>query len=331
MVFLISHHRAFAPLLLLVAFCGPSAAQEQRAARPPQVVSNSIGLQLVRIPAGEFLMGAHEPAEELCKLFAAYERKPEEFSDEYPRHKVQITKPFWLGQCEVTVGQFRKFTDDTGYQTTAETDGKGGWGYDPKTGICSGRFPQFNWHDAGFPQIDDHPVLNVSWYDATAFCEWLSKKENRKYRLPTEAEWEYACRAGTSTRYFHGNDPAELSTVARLMNASANGNYADVQSQVHFLKPGESLTAKVGSHQPNPWGLYDMIGNVWEWTGDWYGEDYYAKSPEKDPPGMPDANVKVRRGGAWNTFPLYARPAYRNWNSRSTRCINLGFRVVREE
>jgi formylglycine-generating enzyme required for sulfatase activity len=326
-----SAYRCCVVVVFLAAICGLAVGQEAPAARQPEVLTNSIGIQLVRIPAGEFLMGGSEPAEELCKAFASYDRKPEEFNDEYPQHKVRITKPFFLGRTEVTIGQFRRFAANTDYKTTAETDGKGGWGYDPATGICSGRDPKFNWRDAGFPQTDEHPVLNVSWYDATAFCEWLSRKEGKTYRMPSEAEWEYACRAGTTTRYFHGNEPADLPKVAQLMNATTDKKYADVQSQVHFLKPGESLTAKVGSYQPNPWGLYDMLGNVWEWTGDWYGEDYYAHSPLADPLGMDDANVKVRRGGAWNTFPLYSRPSYRNWNSRSTRCINLGFRVVREE
>jgi formylglycine-generating enzyme required for sulfatase activity len=318
-------------LLALVAFCCRAVAQDSTPARAPVVLTNSIGMQIVRIPAGEFWMGAQEPAEEVCKTFASYGCKPEEFSDEYPRHQVKITRPFLLGRYEVTVGQFRQFTTDAGYQTQAEADGNGGWGYDPATGICSGRHAKFNWREPGFPQTDDHPVLNVTWNDAVAFCGWLSRKEGQTYRLPSEAEWEYACRAGTTTRYFHGNDPAGLPKFARLINALSDKEYANVQDQVHFLKPGESLTAKVGSYQPNPWGLFDMTGNVWEWTSDWYGEDYYAHSPTSDPRGPTNANVKIRRGGAWNTFPLYARISYRNWNSLTTRCINLGFRVVREE
>jgi sulfatase modifying factor 1 len=325
-----SHFRVWIGLVVFVAGGGSAWAQERLGAGTLEVQTNSIGMQLVRIPAGEFWMGGNESAEELCKTFASYQRKPEEFSDEYPRHKVQITKSFFLGRHEVTVGQFGQFADATGHKTQAESDGEGAWGYNPATGTCSGRHPQFSWRDAGFPQTDDHPVLNVSWYDAVEFCEWLSRKEGKRYRLPTEAEWEYACRAGTSTRYYHGDDPAGLTAVARVVHATGD-KFGHVDQQVHFLKPGESLTAKVGTYEPNPWGLHDMLGNVWEWTGDWYGEDYYAHSSQKDPTGPDDANVKVRRGGGWNTFPLYARSAYRNWNTRRTRCINLGFRVVREE
>jgi formylglycine-generating enzyme required for sulfatase activity len=323
---------------LLAAFGAvPLAAQVPPPATPPRAErllpaeTNSVGIQLVRLPAGSFWMGGHEPATALCAAFAEYGRKPEEFADEYPQHRVEITRPFWLGAHEVTVGQFRQFTQQTGYRTQAERDGQGGWGYDPATGRCSGRHPQFTWANPGFPQTDQHPVLNVTWDDAVAFCQWLSEKEGRRYRLPTEAEWEYACRAGSHARYPHGDDPAGLRQTAHLRNLERAAAYADVQDQVHHLAPGESLTAPVGSKAPNPWGLYDMLGNVWEWTADWYGEDFYARSPLQDPRGPAEGSVRVRRGGAWNTFPLYARPAYRNWNSPNTRCINLGFRVARDD
>jgi len=311
----------------LILRSGTVAAQSQRA----QIERNSIGMELVAIPAGEFEMGGQESAEALCAAFKEYGRQPAEFQDEFPQHRVRITRPFLLGRHEVTVGQFGRFTEDTNYKSQAETDGQGGWGYDPATGKCSGRHVQFNWRNPGFPQTDDHPVINVTWNDAAAFCQWLSRKEGRRYRLPTEAEWEYACRAGTRTRYFHGDDPAGLAHVAQLLNAAGEKGYADVQDQTHFLKPGESLTAKVGSKNANPWGLHDMLGNAWEWTGDWYGEDHYAHSPASDPSGPAEGYVRVRRGGAWNTFPLYARAAYRNWNSPGTRCINVGFRAACEK
>src|SRR5262245_55405636 len=132
---------SIAASLFLIALLPNALAQEQAAIRPRSTQANSIGMQLAHIPAGEFFMGATEPAEELTRTFASYGRKPDEFSDEYPRHKVRITKPFLLGVHEVTVGQFRKFVEETGYKTSAETDGKGGWGYDPKSGMCAGRFP----------------------------------------------------------------------------------------------------------------------------------------------------------------------------------------------
>jgi len=313
-------------LLAALALCCQAVS-----AQPPKIERNTIGMELVAIPDGEFDMGGHESAEALCAAFAEYGRQTAEFQDEYPQHRVRITKSFLLGRHEVTVGNFRQFVDDSKYRTQAETDGQGGWGYDPATGKCSGRDVRFNWREPGFPQTADHPVINVTWNDAAAFCEWLSRKEGRRYRLPTEAEWEYACRAGTRTRYFHGDDPAGLAKVAQLLNAGGKTGYADVQDQQHFLKAGESLTARVGSKGANPWGLFDMLGNAWEWTGDWYGEDFYARSPASDPTGPAEGNVRVRRGGAWNTFPLYARPAYRNWNSPGTRCINVGFRVVCEK
>jgi formylglycine-generating enzyme required for sulfatase activity len=128
-------------------------------------------------------------------------------NDELPRHRVRITGPFYLGQYEVTRGQFADFVKDQGYKTDAETDGEGGWGWNDSTQKFEGRDPQYNWKNTGFAQTDSHPVVNVTWNDAVKFCEWLSRKEGAIYRLPTEAEWEYACRAGTMTLYQNGDDP----------------------------------------------------------------------------------------------------------------------------
>jgi sulfatase modifying factor 1 len=294
----------------------------------PAVLTNSIGLKLVRIPAGEFLMGGQEPAEKICAAFPYANKTPEDFADEYPQHRVVISHEFRLGQFEVTVGQFQQFCNATGYRTDAERDGTGGWGYEPETGKCVGRRPQYNFHQVGFPQSDDHPVLNMTFYDAVAFCNWLSKKEGKRYRLPSEAEWEYACRAGTTTRYSFGDDPAELPRYAHVINVPGRDVFTSVQHQVHLLKAGESLTAKVGSRLPNAWGLYDMLGNVWEWTNDWQSDDYYSWSPAADPTGPGDGDLRIRRGGGWNTFPIYARPGFRNFDRMDSRCIHFGFRVA---
>ncbi len=283
------------------------------------------------IPAGEFLMGGTESAEHLVTAYAAYNRKPGFFRDEYPRHRVRITKPFYLGKYEVTIGQFARFTKDAKYKTEAERDGTGGWGYDAELGQCGGRKLKFNWRNSGFEQTDDQPVVNVTWNDAVAFCQWLSHKEGKQYRLPTEAQWEYACRARTATRYNVGDDPDSLLKFACIMDASGRKTFPHVQeikiskdSPMHFTLP-------VGSFPPNAFGLYDMHGNVWEWCSDWYGEDYYAHSPTDDPTGPGSGNRRVRRGGGWNSFPLWARASFRNWNTPQSRCVNLGFRVAMDQ
>ena len=285
-------------------------------------------MKLVPIPGGEFMMGGTETAEELVKAFAAYHRKPEFFKDEYPRHHVRITRPFYFGKYEVTVGQFRRFVDDAGYKTEAERDGTGGWGYNAATGKCEGRNLKYNWRDPGFKQTDDYPVLNVTWNDAAAFCRWLSQKEGKTYRLPTEAEWEYAARAGTDTRYSNGDDPAALAKVGNVNDAKGRSTFPHVQELDIPATSHPRFTVPVGQFPPNRFGLCDMHGNVWEWCSDWYGEDYYARSPMDDPQGPDSGDRRVRRGGGWNSFPLWARASFRNWNTPASRCVNLGFRVV---
>jgi len=300
-----------------------------KAATPTELV-NSIDLALVQVPAGEFLMGGVEPAEELVKAFPGFDKPPEYFADEYPRHRVRFRHAFWLGKYEITVRQFREFTRVTGYKTEAERDGFGGWGYDPETGKCSGRHAQFSWQNPGFKIFDEQPVVNVSWNDANAFCDWLSQKEGKKYRLPTEAEWEYANRAGTSTRYSNSNDPGELAKVARVLDLSRHPKFGHVQDLVIAPDDPTAFPQAVGQLPPNHFGLYDMHGNVWEWVSDWYSETYYAESPVDDPPGPKTGELHVRRGGGWNSFPLWARSSFRNWNTPESRCVNLGFRVARE-
>jgi formylglycine-generating enzyme required for sulfatase activity len=131
--------------------------------------------------------------------FAEYGRDADYFRDEYPQHLVEITKPFLMSSTEVTVAQFRSFVEQTGYRTFAEVDGTGGWGYDPAQGRCLGRDARFSCRNPGYLQSDSHPVVDVTWEDCQAYCRWLSDKQQRIVRLPTEAEWEYANRAGTKT------------------------------------------------------------------------------------------------------------------------------------
>jgi formylglycine-generating enzyme len=320
-------------LLLLIFACASLALADEQigAAGQGREITNSIGMKLVLIPAGEFMMGGGESAEDLVKAFAAYNRKADFFKDEYPRHRVRISKAFYLGKYEVTIGQFRRFVAETDYKTEAETDGTGGWGYNPQTGQCEGRKPEFNWLKPGFKQTDDHPALNITWNDAAAFSQWLTHKEGKTYRLPTEAQWEYACRGQTSTRYNNGDDPAGLAAAANTLDDRGRTTFPHVQELTNLAGEKPRFTVPVGRKEPNKFGLFDMHGNVWEWCADWYGEDYYSKSPLDDPTGPESGEVRVRRGGGWNSFPLWARASFRNWNTQRSRCVNLGFRVLREE
>jgi formylglycine-generating enzyme required for sulfatase activity len=333
--------------VLLLVTCGLRAAPaEQPATTPPRETTNSIDMKLVLVPAGEFMMGSTESMDDLLKAFPTYKVEAQSggfFKDEFPRHRVRITKPFYLGRYAVTVGQFKKFVEGTGYRTEAEQSdagrterqrvdrahrGNGGWGYNPKSGKCEGRNPKYNWRNPGFAQTDDHPVVDVTWHDAVAFCQWLSRKEGKTYKLPTEAQWEYACRAGTSTRYSNGDDPDHLARVANVQDVAGRREFPHVH-EIIMPKDGK-FTVAVGTLPPNSFGLYDMHGNVWQWCSDRYGEDYYAKSPVDDPTGPETGNRRVRRGGGWNSFPLYARASFRNWNVPESRCVNVGFRVLRE-
>jgi formylglycine-generating enzyme required for sulfatase activity len=329
-------------LLCLVCVGAATAAPETHSTavaseKNAKEITNSIGMKLELIPAGEFLMGSAEPAEQLAKTFPQYGKTADFFSDEYPQHRVRITKPFYFGRCETTNGEFRKFVEGTGYKTQAETKetgrrGSGGWGFNQKEQKFEGRDPKYNWRNPGFPVPDDRPVVDITWNDANAFCKWLSEKEVKKYRLPTEAEWEYAARAGTKTRYWCGDDPDSLAKVANIADADFFKSFPDYYPQDKTISThdGNVLPAPVGSYPANPFGLCDVHGNVWEWTADWYGEDYYSKSPVDDPKGPADGGQKVRRGGAWHTAPLWARASFRNYNTVDSRYPNLGFRIVLE-
>jgi formylglycine-generating enzyme required for sulfatase activity len=270
-----------------------------RLGNPPQPITNSIGMKLALIPAGEFMMGSLDGDDQAS-------------DNEKPQHRVRITRPFYLGTTEVTRGQFRRFVDEAGYQTSAEKDGKGGNGWNEEKKSLE-QNPRYTWQNPGFEQTDEHPAVNVSWHDAVAFAAWLSRKEGQTYRLPTEAEWEYACRAGTTTRYSSGDDPKGLAAV---------GNIGGRQD-------GFLFTAPVGRYDPNAWGLFDMHGNVYEWCSDGYKADYYKDSPVDDPPGPFGARAPVIRGGGWPDRPRGARSAFRRRFPPEGRICNLGFRLAR--
>ena len=333
----------FLAAMFLVAWTVQARAADSK--KPAPSITNSIGMLLVRIPAGAFMMGNHEASEEMSKSFPQYDAVRFQLDDEYPVHKVRITRPFYIGACAVTLGEFRKFVDATRYATDAERNdeisspandttrsGYGGYGYNRETGrLDEQRNPKVNWRNVGFPQTERHPVTNVSWNDAAIFCKWLSNKETKTYRLPTEAEWEYACRAGTTTRFYCGDDPELLVKIANTYDHSTAKAQPEWNKFALAGDDGFSFTAPVGSFAPNKFGLYDMHGNVWQWVSDWYGADYYAHSPVDDPQGPATGIRRVRRGGGWATWAFYCRSSFRNWNKPQSRYFNLGFRVVLED
>ena len=296
---------------------------------PPQFVTNSIGMKLAPIPAGSFLMGAPDS-------------DPDAEDHEKPQHQVRITKSFCLGVHEVTLGQFRKFILATGYQTGAETDGKGSSGYNAALrGFEYGK-QGYTWKYVGWKQDDDHPVLNVTSDDALAFCRWLSDKESKTYRLPTEAEWEYSCRAGTTTRFWSGDALEDTAKVANVMDQSLLEKWEAAARDLRLGKPhkynvpmkwddGYPFTAPVGRFQPNAFGLYDMHGNAAEWCMDWYDKDYYRVSPATDPAGPPKSKTRVVRGGAFLSNPKKSRATMRVASFPDYHNYVIGFRVVVEK
>jgi formylglycine-generating enzyme required for sulfatase activity len=291
----------------------------------PDQFTNTLGMTMVRIKPGVFQMGSTKAQiDMLLKQFANLKR--EWYEDEQPQHSVKITKPFYLAEHQVTVGQFRRFIESSGYRTEAEMSGEGSYGWDGKEWKLD---PKKNWRNPGFTQGDDHPVVCVSHNDARAFLGWLSDQEKEKkrgYCLPTEAQWEYACRARTGGLYGDSDDPESLVRFANVADASykkAFPNSTCIRGDDGFV-----YTAPVGSFEPNAWHLYDMIGNVWEWCDDWFDGKFYQSSPEENPHNTAAASYRVIRGGGWHYHPADCRPAYRYGGPLTDRYYCLGFRVA---
>ena len=273
-------------------------------------------MKLAPIPAGKFVMGS--PMEETGR-----------YTSEGPQHEVDDHAALLHGRVPGDEGPVRGVRPGPAYQTEAETDGQGGRGYDAATRTLEGPDPKYSWKNTGFPQSDDDPVVNVSWNDAVKFCEWLSKKEGRVYELPTEAEWEYACRAGTTTRFWCGDDDASLKGAENVRDASLKGKL-DPERFTDWTFPawddGFPFTSPVGKFTANPWGLYDMEGNVGQWCADRYGK--YADGSATDPTGSAVGDLRVLRGGSWRSQPGLCRSAARHAFDPSDCGADVGFRVV---
>ena len=253
-------------LFHLLALLHPAKAQA------PKEITNSIGMKLVLVPKGTFMMGSPESEQGR--------------NENETQHEVTISKDYYLGVYEVTQAQYEK--------------------------VMGKNLSYFQGAKVGNENAD-LPVENVSWDDAVEFCKKLSdlpeeKKAGRMYRLPTEAEWEYACRAGSKTAYSFDDEEGLLPEYG------------------WFSRNSSRRTHTVGLLEPNAWGLYDMHGNVWEWCSDWYEE--YPKGAVSDPTGPKEGSSRVYRGGSWGHEAAFCRSGIRNWNDPSRRYNYLGFRLA---
>lgn len=293
---------------------------------------NSLGMNMKRIPAGIFIMGSDGETTSHSNALKPWVRWKSSIEDERPIHQVEISKSFYLAATEVTVAQFKKFVDDTQYRTDAEKSQGGAIGFNTSVGKVM-RSREHTWKTPQFDQDDHHPVVYVSHQDAQAFCDWLSRKEQRRYRLPSEAQWEYACRAGTTSEFHFGDDHSQIWQHANVRDSSL------IRQFNLKLRPGEQApgndgypnTAPVASYRPSPFGIFDMHGNVWEWCEDAYDSEFYANSARQDPRSSSDTDPsRCVRGGGWQAVAVTCRSAYRSRNPADYQNASIGFRVLAE-
>lgn len=249
-------------------------------ARAGNTLENFLGMHFVEIPAGEFIMGTEDITDAVMEI---PEPEKNALSDETPAHSVVISKAFYLAQTEVTQQQWFTVMEN-------------------KPG------PKQLWQHDDWQKL---PVVSINWYMAQRFTEELSKMDDKyHYRLPTEAEWEYAAKDG--------------------INALRPVEIEKLEDYAWFINNSTDIPQPVASRKPNNFGVYDMMGNAWEWVADWYAADTYTKDPRTDPTGPVEGRSKVRRGGSYHCPLHLTRPGYRSANPPGTQYEVIGFRVIAE-
>jgi formylglycine-generating enzyme required for sulfatase activity len=303
-------------VLVAVALCGPALAQGPLAAGQELALTAGDSFrdcdgcpEMVVVPAGAFTMGAPEGEEGRD-------------DNEGPPHRVTIPRRFALGKLEVTVDQFAAFARETSYDTGSTCDiwldGK----WEERQG--------YTWRNPGFPQSGAHPAACLSWDDAKAYLTWLSRKTDRTYRLPTEAEWEYAARGGTTTRFHFGDRYEDYCQHGNGADQEARNRVPGAQAwSVLPCSDGHAYTAPVGSFAANAFGLHDTLGNVFEWVEDCWNESYAGVPADGSAWTSGDCAIRVQRGGAWGYPPSYLREAVRGRQPQGYRYVKAGMRVVR--
>lgn len=299
--------------LALIALAGSPAVATSRPNSMPEPVAGSSFREcagcpeMVVLPAGTFRMGS-------------LDNEPGRAADEGPAREVTIGQPFAVARHEVTRGEYKAFLNATGHPIGGDciTDRRKPFDWQPDAAT--------NLTDPGFRQTDRHPVVCVSWHDAEAYVAWLNERSGGGYRLPTEAEWEYAARAASSTAYFWGDDVNGGCVYMNGTDETARDKYP----QIEFMRcrDGALNTAPVGSYRPNRFGLHDMTGNVGEWIAGCATSSYAQLGADgRDGPG--DCGKRIVRGGSWGTIPRQQRSAERIRYDPVTRDDSIGIRVVR--
>ena len=273
--------------------------------------------EMVVLPAGSFTMGS--PGFETGR-----------YDNEGPQRTVTFERPFVAGRYEVTRGQFAAFVADSGYQS----QGGNCWYWSSDESKYVNDDASKSWRNPGYPQNDGHPVVCVSWTDAKAYADWLARKTGKPYRLLSEAEWEYAARAGSSSPWPWGFDADQGCRQANIADLSFTKGVSPgkgMQWKEGFAKcdDGSAYTANVGSYQRNAFGLFDMIGNVWEWTEDCWNASYQGAPTEGQAWLTGDCALRVDRGGSWDlNYADFLLSSSRYHYAPDRRSLSLGFRVV---
>ena len=281
--------------------------------------------QMVPLPPGTFVMGVPPGEEERENV------PPGLRGSSVPQHQVAISNGIALGRYDVTRAEFAAFVRETNYQTGVQcwifaldsSDNR--WKFQEKSG--------FDWRSPGFTQTDRDPVVCVSWNDAKAYASWLSRRTGKTYRLPTEAEWEYAARAGSPSVRFWGDERTQACRYANVADLAMAGTFNSQRDPERFFmcSDGFTYTAPVGSFEANAFGLYDMLGNVWQWTEDCWNQGYRGAPADGSAWTTGDCGHRVGRGGAWFSLPWFVRVGSRDRVEAGFRATSNGFRVARTQ
>lgn len=308
-----------------VATAQPATPPQESAARPagPPFRDCSECPLLVPLPAGSFVMGA-APGEEEREGLPRDQR-----GRSAPQHTVTIPRGFALGKYHVARAEFAVFQRETDRPMGSDC-----WVVKPGPSPSLDNPRNASWKNPGYEQTDHDPVACVLWEDAVAYAAWLSKKTGKSYRLPSEAEWEYAARAGTAGARYWGDDRNQACRYANVFDRTAYPTFSGVPrdpATSFDCSDGYVYTSPVGSFEPNAFGLHDMLGNAWQWVADCWHRSYESAPADGSPRLTGDCGFRVTRGGSWNNVAWSIRSSYRNGVPVGLRVSFYGFRVARED